>query len=266
MATTRVTTDALPDYNQAFADIYDEMRVDLCSFETDIASFLRQARPAAGQTVLDWGCGTGLHARELGGRGHPVIGLDVSPAMAEKAEANTRDRAAVRILSRDVVEWAGSETETRIGAFYSFANVINCLPDEATMEQSLRAIASLLPAGGRGMVDAWNILPLLKNGPRETIRHVATPGAEFVQTMAASLERERQVLNIDYRVFVSRDGGACWRQVRSTHRLTLRTPRQYHGLFERAGFAVLEMLVQRPRSDTRAGDDDRLVTFVLERV
>lgn len=43
---------------------------------------------AAGQslTVLDAGCGTGIYATELAGRGHKVIGLDSSQAMVARAE------------------------------------------------------------------------------------------------------------------------------------------------------------------------------------
>lgn len=37
-------------------------------------------------TILDAGCGTGIYAAELAGRGHKVVGLDSSQAMVARAE------------------------------------------------------------------------------------------------------------------------------------------------------------------------------------
>ena len=41
----------------------------------------------AGQTMLDLGCGTGLHAAAFEERGWQVLGVDMSPTMLEMAQA-----------------------------------------------------------------------------------------------------------------------------------------------------------------------------------
>ncbi len=52
------------------------------------AEFVDSYGPGA---VLDAGCGTGRVAIELSRRGHPVVGLDVDPAMLETARAKAPD-------------------------------------------------------------------------------------------------------------------------------------------------------------------------------
>jgi len=56
-----------------------------------------------GKTVLDAGCGTGRYLRELGDRGARAIGMDLSPAMLERARSQTRRiaRADLRALPFD---------------------------------------------------------------------------------------------------------------------------------------------------------------------
>lgn len=44
--------------------------------------------------ILDIGCGTGRHSIELAKRGYPVVGIDLSEAMLEKARCNAKSRGA----------------------------------------------------------------------------------------------------------------------------------------------------------------------------
>lgn len=51
----------------------------------EVEFFLRLFPLARGASVLDVGCGTGRHARELARRGYSVVGLDLAPRMVEVA-------------------------------------------------------------------------------------------------------------------------------------------------------------------------------------
>jgi len=69
-----------------FGALYDSAPVYLV--RPDIAFYVEEAnRSAEGSVVLELGSGTGRLTLPLARAGHPVIGLDASPAMLTRARA-----------------------------------------------------------------------------------------------------------------------------------------------------------------------------------
>ena len=106
--------------------------------EVEHATVLALLPEVRGQTVLDAGCGTGRYLRELGDRGARVIGMDLSPAMLDRARDLTRRiaRADLRALPFDAMS----------------IDLVVCglaLGDVAELELALSEIARVLRPGGR---------------------------------------------------------------------------------------------------------------------
>ena len=64
------------------AELYDTRHAFVASLGADLIDLLA---PAAGERVLDAGCGTGDHAAAVAERGAEVVGVDASPEMVERA-------------------------------------------------------------------------------------------------------------------------------------------------------------------------------------
>ena len=112
---------------------------------------LRSLGLAAGETVLDLGSGAGidalLAAREVGAGGR-VIGVDMTPAMLEKARANARKAGAANVEFREGrLERLPVESAT-VDAVTSNC-VINLVPDKGAV---FAEIARVLKPGGRMVI------------------------------------------------------------------------------------------------------------------
>jgi arsenite methyltransferase len=112
---------------------------------------LRSLGVAAGETVLDLGSGPGidvlLAAREVGPTGR-VIGVDMTPAMLEKARANAKKAGASNVEFREGrLEKLPVETSS-VDAVTSNC-VINLVPDKAAV---FAEIARVLKPGGRMVI------------------------------------------------------------------------------------------------------------------
>jgi SAM-dependent methyltransferase len=98
----------------------------------------------AGSRLADLGCGTGSLSLLLAARGHQVHGLDVSPAMLERAEA--KSLAAGLPVQFDVGDASSPELPAGVFDIVLARHVVWALPDPRA---SLSRWTDLLAPGGR---------------------------------------------------------------------------------------------------------------------
>jgi SAM-dependent methyltransferase len=98
--------------------------------------------PVRASDVLDLGCGTGSLSLLAAEQGHRVTGVDLSPAMIERARAKLAGRAAVFLVGDAAAPPVGEERFDVV----LVRHVLWALPDPARV---LRQWCGLLRPGGR---------------------------------------------------------------------------------------------------------------------
>jgi SAM-dependent methyltransferase len=108
---------------------------------------IRDAHGARAQDVLDCSCGIGTQAIGLAGRGHRVVGSDISEVSVERARREAaRFGVEVAFAVADFRDLASIQ-----GPFHVVISCDNALPhllDDAEIATALRAMRSKLTAGG----------------------------------------------------------------------------------------------------------------------
>jgi len=102
---------------------------------------LLSALPDGCRRALDVGCGDGVLTRALAARAEHVVGIDVDPALAERARAETAEMDNVEIVTGDVV---GAELEP--GSFDAVLAVATL--HHLDLERGLGRLADLVAPGG----------------------------------------------------------------------------------------------------------------------
>ena len=124
----------MTDPYDILAELYD---AELAGFDADLDFWRSRARGR----VLDLGCGTGRVSRYLRSRGIPVVGLDRSERMLERAVAHT---PGVFFFRADMARFAVRGFANAIAAWSSFQFLL-------TREDRARCLAcvrdALLPDG-----------------------------------------------------------------------------------------------------------------------
>jgi SAM-dependent methyltransferase len=117
---------------------------------------------AAGQPVLDLGCGPGRHTAVLARRGARVVGLDLSRALLRAA----REAGAERLVRGDMrgLPFQDGAFDAVLNLFTSFGY----FADDAEHEAVLREVARVLRRGGSFVLDFLNA-PAVRAGlvPRD---------------------------------------------------------------------------------------------------
>jgi SAM-dependent methyltransferase len=102
-------------------------------------------------SVLELGCGSGLLTSHLVRAGHRVVATDASPAMLDIARRIAPGAQEIRQLTLP------DDPLPEADAVVSVGHALNYLPDEASIDRALIAIAQALPPGGVLAIDVCDL-------------------------------------------------------------------------------------------------------------
>lgn len=151
---------------------------------------------AAGEPVIDAGCGTGRMARELAARGFRVVGLDRSPELI--AEANWSG-GEVEYVVADLATWRPPEPAAGVLC----RGVLNDLLTDAERSAALRSLAAVLRPGGVLVADVrdWErSVERYSDGRIVERSATAKDGTELELRGRARLDTARRHLIFDERI------------------------------------------------------------------
>jgi SAM-dependent methyltransferase len=135
-----------PDTTRSWDAIYYDNALALRYFDEALAHTMTALRIEPGDTVLDAGCGAGVHSIRVARAGHPVDAIDIStPALAEAADRAAREGLAARIRFAREDLTALSLAEAQYARIFSWGVIIH-IPDATAAVDEL---ARVLRPGGR---------------------------------------------------------------------------------------------------------------------
>ncbi|MGW2154886.1 class I SAM-dependent methyltransferase [Nonomuraea sp. NPDC001699] len=122
------------------AVLYDPLDPD----RGDLDAYLRMAEEFGARRVLDIGCGTGVFALLLAGRGIEVVGVDPARASIDVAQAKPGSER-VRWICGDATDLPPLQVDLATMT----ANVAQAIADPPTWQRTLRGAREALRPGGR---------------------------------------------------------------------------------------------------------------------
>ncbi|MER9249953.1 class I SAM-dependent methyltransferase [Mesorhizobium sp. M0590] len=128
--------------------------------DREVGAIWRLLSLSQGSSVLELGCGYGRITNRLAEKGARVTGLDISPVLIRKAEADAAERnVEVEYVLGDIrsIPW-----RERFDAAFLWYTTFGYF-DEADNERVLHQAASSLRKGGRLLIDQLNRFALLRD-------------------------------------------------------------------------------------------------------
>jgi SAM-dependent methyltransferase len=142
-----------PATAEALARLYD---LDLAEDPGDLDLYLALAERTGGP-ILELAVGSGRLAVPLAEAGHEVTGVDLDPAMLERARRRAVASGAegrVTLVEADLVGLQLPDAG-RYGLAFLALNSLLVLPTRAAQRAALRTLAAHLRPGGVAVVDIW---------------------------------------------------------------------------------------------------------------
>jgi 2-polyprenyl-3-methyl-5-hydroxy-6-metoxy-1,4-benzoquinol methylase len=208
---------------------------------------------AKGASVLDVGCGLGLHAIELARRGYLVVAIDLSLAMITRAaEAAQQHNLKVSFIHADIREM---EFDGAFDAVICLGTTFGFFDDDANRDVLARMQHGLKP-GGRLLIDVVNRDCVIKSQPNL----VWFEGDECVCMEESEFNYFNSRLSVK-RTMMREDG----RQNNAEYSMRLYSLHELGQLVQTMGFRVIEVSGQEATRGTFFGSYAPRILMLAER-
>lgn len=188
-------------------------------------------------TLLDIGCGTGAHARELAKLGWQVAGVDLSPTMLEIARSRTPAEAGIEFFTGAAADFALQRTFTAVVSLFHVVSYQTGSDEALRMFKNVRR--HLVP-GGRFVFDFWHGPGVLADPPAVRVQRLETDEFRLTRIAEPTHHVEKSIIEVSYELLVEAIATNRLERVREVHRMRYFSLDEIRELLRAAGFSVVQ--------------------------
>jgi glycine/sarcosine N-methyltransferase len=232
------------DFYDSLGEDYDRMVSWEVRLEREHAFFKRLFDEHGVRSVLDAGCGTGMHAVAFARLGLRSAGADLSPAMIEQAREHAKEAGVAMELA--VASFGGLA-----GCFRAPFDAVTCLGnslphmiDDAALAAALADFAAALRPGGLLVIQDRNYDRVLRERQRFmplTAREGAEGETLFLRLTEFGGGPRAREEDIEFTIVTLRKRGGQWSQAVQTTALRALRRTTLERALVAAGFASIEV-------------------------
>jgi len=217
---------------------------------------IQQYRPGA-HSVLDLGCGTGLHDLLLAQECYEVVGVDRSAAMLDIARKRVGAENKVR---QPLVFHHGDIRTVRLGrtfdAVLSLFHVISYQSTNADLGAAFATAREHLAPGGVFIFDCWYGPAVLTDRPAVRVKRMEDGEVAVTRIVEPVMHPNDNLVDLNYQVLVRDKTTGSIEDLRETHRMRYLFRPELEVLLAAAGLhlaAAMEWMSDRPLGFTTWG-------------
>lgn len=227
----------------AYARYYDLLYAtkDYAKEAAYVLDIIKRHRPRA-RTLLDLGCGTGIHACAFARAGYHVTGVDRSEAMLERARGRARKEIAgdgggsVAFVLGDIREIALSRRFDVVTALF---HVISYLSTNDALQAAFSSIRQHIMPDGLLIFDHWYGPAVLTERPTQRVKVFEDATTKIVRIATPSLHINDNLVDVNYELLViDKASGRC-EQFAENHRMRYLFKPEIENLFAQHKFQAV---------------------------
>lgn len=173
------------------------------------------------QSILELGCGTGLHAALLADKRYAVHGIDQSQDMIERALAR-RDNLSIDISSRlsftqgDVRNYrSGGEYDAVISLFH----VMSYQTSNDNLLAAFKTAKVHLKQNGLFIFDCWYGPAVLSDPPVVRVKRLEDEKIEITRIAEPEMYPNENIVDVNYHMFIKNKATRIVKELKETHRI-----------------------------------------------
>jgi SAM-dependent methyltransferase len=189
------------------------------------------ARPGS---LLDLGCGTGVHAVEFARRGWAVTGVDISADMVQHAEA--RLAGVTQKLQFRCGDVCAAGPERNFDAVVALFHVASYQINRAHLEAMLANAHAALKSGGILLFDYWYGGAVLAQGVETRVKVVRRAPLRVTRIAQSDHDEADATVRVNYTLFCEDTTSSTIKRVDEVHHLRYWFPFEIEASLRETGF------------------------------
>ncbi len=183
-----------------------------------IHTLIRRHTPNA-KSILELGCGTGVHATILAEMGYTLHGVDMSTEMLETAKARLSNRS--RDLSENLSFSHGDIRTVRLDKkFDAIISLFHVMSYQTTNEDLLASFAtakSHLNPGGIFIFDCWYGPAVISEKPAVRVKRLEDEQILVTRIAEPVMHAAKNIVDVHYHVFIKNKANNIVEELHEVH-------------------------------------------------
>lgn len=184
--------------------------------EAEYVHGLIQVHAPGARSILNLGCGSGRHDRELVKRGFHVTGVDLSEEMLATARHEAKANARIEYHHGDIRTVRLDETYDVV------VSLFHVMSYQTTNEDLLAAFKTVrchLKPAGIFIFDCWYGPGVLSDRPTVRVKELEDDIIKVTRIAEPLLHPNENVVDVNYHIFVRDKQSGTVDEIRETHRM-----------------------------------------------
>lgn len=203
--------------------------------EVEYVHGLIQTHAPGSKSILNLGCGSGRHDRELVKKGYTLTGVDLSEEMLAAARNTTQLDSSLAYLQGDVRRVRLNKTfDVVISLFHVISYQITNMDLQAAFETARHH----LKPGGLFIFDCWYGPGVLTDRPAIRVKELEDDSISIIRIAQPLMHPNDNVVDVNYRMFLKDKADDCVREICETHRMRYLFLPECQFMLDATGFKI----------------------------
>jgi SAM-dependent methyltransferase len=196
---------------------------------------------ADAESLLELGCGTGVHAEYLAKLGYAVHGMDQSDAMLKIAYERWKslDNDVGKRLSSTQGDIRNLHLGCRFDAVVALFHVVSYLPLNIDLEAAFQSAADHLDKGGLFLFDFWYGPGVLSDPPKSRVKEFENASLQIIREAEPVMQPNENLVDVYYRINIQDKESKQSETIEEQHRLRYLFRPELEDLLNRTGFKLV---------------------------
>lgn len=171
------------------------------------------------KSILELGCGTGVHTKLLAERGHSLHAIDLSSNMLELASRRIEDSDLAKQLEFSVGDVRDYRAGKKFDIVLSLFHVASYQTTDNDFEKFILTGKEHLNPGGILLFDFWHKPAVLFEKPELRVKRCESKFGNLVRIAEPELHIEKDIVDVNYQVFISDKDASDYRTFSESHQM-----------------------------------------------